>query len=288
MKTKRFKQLLTGLFALFSSISLAQDQAKEISAINSELNLQIRPDFQQFFTNCSGQGSIAIYDQQDKQWILSDSTAVHHAALPASTFKIINLLIALETKTIADEHAIVKWPGSIDTLKYGYRPNIYKDISVKEAFEKSAGWAFIELASQIDRNVYQDYLTACHYGNAAVAESDPDFWNFGGLAISPMDQVNLLKNLYTGNLPFSQRNIDIVKQVMQSEQEGSYKIHAKTGWTMVNNQNIGWWVGYLEGPDTVYFFATQLIQDRSLNRTDFGNCRKEITKNAFKALGILH
>ena len=71
--------------------------------------------------------------------------------LPASTFKIINLLIALETKTISSEKEIVKWVGSTDTLKYGYRPEIYHDMTVSEAFEVSAGWVFVELAKKIGK-----------------------------------------------------------------------------------------------------------------------------------------
>nr|WP_265714840.1 MULTISPECIES: hypothetical protein [Sphingobacterium] len=49
------------------------------------------------------------------------------------------MLIALETGTIKDENEIMKWPGKTDTVKYGYRPDIYRDITVKEAFEVSAG-----------------------------------------------------------------------------------------------------------------------------------------------------
>lgn len=87
---------------------------------------------------------------------MSDTTDIKQGCLPASTFKIINLLIALETKTIANENEIVKWIGKVDTVKYGYRPEIYRDMTVKEAFEVSAGWVFIELAKKIGRENYQN------------------------------------------------------------------------------------------------------------------------------------
>ena len=70
-------------------------------------------------------------------------TVIPARTLPASTFKIINTLIALETGVIADENEIVKWPGKTDTVKYGYRPDIYHDMSLKEAFKRSAGWVYV-------------------------------------------------------------------------------------------------------------------------------------------------
>jgi beta-lactamase class D len=111
----------------------------------------VQTDFVTPFKSCNLDGSITIYDYKNKKWIVSDKADSDRETQPASTFKIINLLIALETGVIKDENAVLKWPGSTDTTLYGYRPEIYKDISVKEAFEVSAGWAFIELAKKVGR-----------------------------------------------------------------------------------------------------------------------------------------
>lgn len=247
----------------------------------------VRQDFKKYFDQCNIEGAIAIYDNKNHTWILSDTVATTKETLPASTFKIINLLIALETKTIASENDIVKWPGSTDTIKYDYRPNIYHDITVKEAFEVSAGWAFIELAKKIGKDNYKKYLSLCHYGNLNLSQTDPDFWNFGAFGISPVNQVEFLKNFYEEKLPFSKRNIDIVKKVMITEQNDDYTIHSKTGWTRENEINTGWWVGYITNKNGTYFFATRLLQDRKLNSTNFGSCRKEITKSVFRDLNII-
>lgn len=249
-------------------------------------NLVVRPQIQQYFDLCSVTGSVVIYDNSKRQWTVSDSNHINIRYLPASTFKIINLLIFLETKTIPDEHYIVKWPGATDTVKYGYRPDIYHDISVEDAFEVSAGWAFVELAKRIDRNIYKDYLVRCGYGNGDVSFPEADFWNFGSLAISSIEQVRLLQRLYEGTLPFSKRNMDIVKRVMVSENHPSGIMRSKTGWTMAGGLNTGWWVGYLERKGKVYFFATQLLQDRKNNRADFSACRKNITRAVLRDLQI--
>jgi len=250
-------------------------------------SITIRKDFQKYFANCQVKGSIVVFDNQQKQWITNDITAIGSATLPASTFKIANLLIALEAGVIKDENDIIKWPGTTDTVKYGYRPEIYHDMTVREAFETSAGWVFVELAKRIGKDNYRKYLASYHYGNQILTQSNADFWNFGAFGISPMNQLTFLRALYEGQLPASKRNIDIVKKVMRAEQTNQYTIYAKTGWTRDGGFNTGWWVGYVESANGVYFFATRLLQDRKQNQPNFGTCRKEITKAVLKELGAL-
>jgi beta-lactamase class D len=139
------------------------------------------------FKECRLKGSITIYDHQNHKWIFSDEADAAMETLPASTFKVINLLIALETGVIKDENEIVKWvPGSIDTALYGHRTGIYHDMSVQKAFEISAGWVFIELAKRVGKEKYQKYLTASAYGNQNYrSEKGVDFWNLGSFGISP-------------------------------------------------------------------------------------------------------
>ena len=276
------------ILVFFLVLSCSEKQVKNDNITKQQhLEWLIKPEFKKYFDACNVNGSIVIYDNSKGQYILSDTIGSNQGTLPASTFKIANLLIALETKTIANVNEVVKWPGSTDTIKYGYRPEIYHDMSVKEAFEKSAGWVFVELAKKIGRENYKKFLGLCSYGNVDLSQKEDDFWNFGAFAISPMQQIQFLKNLYNEKLPFSKTNIDIVKKVMVSEQTGQFTIRSKTGWTRENGMNTGWWVGYLENRSGVYFFATRLLQDRKFNGADFGNCRKEITIRVLSDLDII-
>ncbi len=288
-KTDKVKHTILNFLILLIFFSCSPQKKNNIHfnpTINS--NFFINSEFKKYFDDCGVKGSIAIFDNKNQQWILSDTVNVINESLPASTFKIINLLIALETKTIKNENEIVKWVGKTDTLKYGYRPEIYHDMSVKEAFEVSAGWVFIELAKKIGKENYKKFLSLCNYGNFNLTESNDDFWNFGNFAISPINQIEFIKKLYIEKLPFSKRNIDIVKRVMITVKTEEYTIRAKTGWTRDNNLNTGWWIGYIEANNNTYFFATLLLQDRKNNRNDFGSCRKEITKKIFNELGFVN
>jgi beta-lactamase class D len=285
MKLRNIVLNLLALVLFISCISSNKKRSKSVLALND--TIAVHQEFKKYFDSCKVSGSIAIYDNVKKKWILSDTIDTNVETLPASTFKIINLLIALETKTISDENEVMKWVKTTDTVKYGYRPEIYHDMSIKEAFEVSAGWVFVELAKKIGRENYKRYLTLAKYGNSDLSQKDPDFWNFGAFGISPINQIEFLKKLYSGKLPFSKRNIEIVKKVMLNEDNEQYSIHSKTGWTRENGFNLGWWVGYIENEKGTYFFATRLLQNRNNNTANFGNYRKEITKSIFKELAII-
>ena len=244
-------------------------------------------DFAKPFQDCGLEGSITIYDYKAQQWMASDIHDSEYATLPASTFKIINTLIALDAGVIADESEIVKWPGSPDTLKYGYRPDIYHDMNLKEAFKSSAVWVYLDLARKIGKEAYRNYLTKCKYGNVDLSVDDDDFWNFGDLAISPVNQIELLIGVYEETLPFKKEHFQVVKEIMTEEQTERYVLRAKTGWTRDKGKDTGWWVGYVERSDNVYFFATRLVKDRETPNLDFGKCRKKITRTILKQLNVI-
>lgn len=239
------------------------------------------------FRDCRVVGSTTVYDYKHARWIFSDSADAHVAMLPASTFKVINLLIALQTRTIRDENEVVKWVGTTDTTRYGYRPDIYRDLTVKEAFQLSAGWVFVELAKRIKRDTYRQYLARAGYGNGRLTESGPDFWNFGVFGISPVNQIKFLKAVYENKVPFSARNVAILKRVMVIQQEGKGTLRGKTGWTRDGGRDVGWWIGYIEQKDNTYFFATRLVKSHQTINPRFGECRKEVTRQILQQLNAL-
>lgn len=253
------------------------------------LTLLAQVDLQKPFRDCQLAGSTTVYDYGQRKWTFTDEVDSQRATLPASTFKIINSLIALETGVIRDEKDVIKWVGQsqIDTARYSYRPEIYHDMTVKEAFEKSAGWVYIELAKKIGRDRYEQYLSKCQYGNGNLSQKDVDFWNFGPFAISPKNQITFLTALYDEKLPFSKQNMAIVKRMMINETTAKYVLRAKTGWTREDGVDIGWWVGYVEKQRKPYFFATRISKNRNTVNPNFGDCRKRITKDILRQLNIL-
>jgi beta-lactamase class D len=246
-------------------------------------------DFEKIFKDNKVTGSITIYDPVTDLWIYSNEADSKVATLPASTFKIINSLIALETGVVKNENELIKWVGinAVDTVHYGYRPDIYKDMNLAEALAKSAVWVHLELAKKIGREKYKHYLTLCKYGNLDFSEPGIDFWNFGPFAISPEQEINFIKDLYEEKLPFSKRNIAIVKKIMLTETGSAYEIHAKTGMAIVSQESLGWWIGYVENKGQVYYFATRIRKETVLFTSEFTSARKEITKTVLRQLNMI-
>jgi beta-lactamase class D len=96
-----------------------------------------------------------------------------------------------------------------------------------------------------------------------------------------------LVGIYEGKLPFSARNLEILKRVMVSEQSSKYVIRSKTGWSRLNGKDVGWWVGYVERKENAFFFATRVSKSRSEINPNFSACRKEITKKILRQLKVI-
>lgn len=233
MKKYNIQIIAVILIGIFSSCKL--DNSKYKYPESSEIKIHFTTDYNKFFDECKTGGSFLIYDQKSHSYTTNDTLDINKPTIPASTFKIINLLIALETGVIKDEKEVIQWPGSIDTERYGLRKNIWRDMTVEEAFIESAGWAFIELAKRIGREKYGEYLGLCNYGNQDLSEKGDDFWNFGAFGISPLNQIDFLRAVYEEQLPFSKRNYEILKRVMLTEENKHYTISSKTGWSGRDN-----------------------------------------------------
>tara|TARA_R110002050_G_scaffold79810_4_gene170573 strand:+ start:29839 stop:30696 length:858 start_codon:yes stop_codon:yes gene_type:complete len=239
-------------------------------------------NFQKYYDRLNLKGSTTIYDYKNKQWIFTDEQDAEAATLPASTFKILNSLIAMEYRAVQDENEVFKWDGELK-LHFGTVVCEWnKDTDLKNAYKTSTVWFYLEVAKRIERSRYKRILRKCRYGNGNYTEKGTDFWNYGDFAVSPKNQIDFLIRLYESRLPFSAPIMDKIKGIMISEQTETHTFRDKTGWTIKNGQDIGWWVGYVETKDNVFFFATRLIKSENDRNPHFLKGRKEITKLILK------
>ena len=66
-----------------------------------------------------------------------------------------------------------------------------------------------------------------------------------------------------------------------------YVIKAKTGWGEQDGKNIGWYVGYIETQDNVYYFANCIQSAGDVENNMFAKARVEITYKILSELRIL-
>lgn len=199
---------------------------------------------------------------------------------PASTFKIVNSLIGLETGKIVDENMVIKWDG-VKRQKEDWN----KDLTMSQAFKVSAVPYYQEVARRIGRDTMQHWVDTISYGNKNTTGRIDTFWLNNVLKISPDEQIGLMKRLYFDQLPFRKSTQQQVRNVMLQEDNTAYKLSYKTGWGFDEKNNaLGWIVGWIEENRHVYFFATLL---KSSNKDyDMKTARLDITKNILKQYGF--
>ncbi|MCB0780854.1 MAG: class D beta-lactamase, partial [Flavobacteriales bacterium] len=173
-----------------------------------------------------------------------DSAQADVGTLPASSFKIFSSLYGLESGVVKDADFVIPW----DSVDYG-RSVINRDLSLRESIVHSAYWYHREVARRAGAATLKHWLDTVGYGNADTTGGFDRTWVAGALRITPREQVHFLERLVRNELPFSQRSMDIVKDITQQEDTLGYRLHGKTGWAMGSEGSIGWFVGWVEKDD---------------------------------------
>ena len=159
---------------------------------------EVKPELEVFFGGFKG--AFVLYDLNSNQYTRYNPERCAEPFIPASTFKIMNSLIGLDTGVIPDENYVIKWDGTQNVI-----PSWNQDHTLKTAIQNSVVWYYQELARRVGKEKMQYYVDAAHYGNQNISGQIDTFWLEGGLRISADEQVEFLKRLYKGDLPFSQR-----------------------------------------------------------------------------------
>lgn len=237
-------------------------------------------NFDRAFQELGVEGSIVIYDKNNDRFYEHNPSRNTTAFFPASTFKILNALISLETGVIRDDVTVLTWDGITREI-----PAWNHDTNLRQAFKDSTVWFYQVLARKNGHERMQKFVNQAGYGNRQIGTPDQidHFWLEGPLQITPKQKIEFLQRLERNDVPFSQRTIDLVKDLMIVERTPDYTLRGKTGWIDSVNPNVGWFVGYLEQKNNVYFFATNL----RLSSTKDAAKRLEITRRSFKTLGLL-
>ncbi len=217
---------------------------------------------------------------------------------PASTFKVFNSLVALETAVAPDDHLVIKWDG-IDRKM----PEWNKDMDMAEAFKLSNVGYYQEIARRIGAKRMQHYLDTCKYGNMNMDCAIDSFWLNDTLKISADEQIGLLKKMYFYELPMSERSQRMVKALMLREQAPNFKLYYKTGVGKAGDKWLYWVVGFTEKithgkehegsmnkadeRNYPYFFAQNFEMPMSDTSKDWLKVRIDVLHEVLKDYGAL-
>ncbi len=239
--------LLLGLI-LFSCKQNKENDSLDSDAENKFIQTY---QFQSILDSADVSGSILVFDEQNSIFYSNNFDRADSAFLPASTFKIPNSLIALETGVVENENSIIPWSG----VKSGNK-NWDKDLNFKDAFHNSCVPCYREIARKIGLPRMQEFLKKLNFGHMKIDSLSLDkFWLVGDSEISQKEQISFLRKFFHERLPISSRTYKIAKKMMLAEENNTYKILAKSGST---EEHLGWYVGYVEKKEGLYYFATNI------------------------------
>lgn len=195
---------------------------------------------------------------------------------PASTFKVMLALIALETGALRSADEVVKWDGT----PYPDKPEWQKDMALREAMQTSSEHYFGVLAKRIGRERLAEWVTRVGYGNGRVGPNASRIWLDGVLTVTAQQQLAFVDRLRRGALPFSAKTISTTKTAMYDGETAGRRIYGKTG----TQPGVGWWIGWVEGGNTP---AASFALGVALKNIDGRAKRIALGKQLMRDAGVL-
>lgn len=230
-------------------------------------------------------GTFVMLDADARRLVVHNLERARTRFLPASTFKIPNTLIALETGVASGPEFPLAWDSSAAPRRSWWPAVWAKDQTLRTALPNSVVWYYQELARRVGSARMQQYVDRFDYGNRDISGGIDQFWLTGGLRISPVEQVEFLRRFYFAQLGVSDRATRIAKELLLLEETPGYRLSGKSGWAGLGDAGpgVGWLVGYLERGGDVHFFATNIVIATARDAA----ARTTITKAILPELGLL-
>ena len=223
-------------------------------------------------------GSFVLYDNHLDSWKIYNLEEANKRIPPDSTYKIYDALLGIESGIITPEHSSMAWNG--EHFSYSAWEN---DQDLNSAMQNSVNWYFQTMDSQLGLNKIQEFLNEIEYGNQTTSSNLKLYWSDFSLKISPIEQVELLKKFNTNGFHLHSQNVLSVKNAIKIVGTSDGTFYGKTGTGCIDGQDInGWFIGYIETSDNIYYFATNIQSDSNAT----GKKALEITSAILKKLHI--
>ncbi len=175
------------------------------------------------------------------------------------------------------DSTIIKWDGKKRWMK-----TWEEDLTLKRAFQVSCVPCYQEIARKIGVQRMKFYIKKLSYPGTLIDSLTIDnFWLEGKSKITQFEQIAFLKKVYHKRLPVSKKTAQIILDIMKIKFDSPGVLSGKTGLSTQYGRN-GWFVGFNEVNDNVYYFATNVIPGPDLVVDDFPAARVEATKSVLK------
>lgn len=212
---------------------------------------------------------------------LHGATLAAQPRRPASTFKVLLALIALESGVLRDADEVVAWNGRAypDHLEW------QQPMALRQAMQTSSESYFGVLAERIGRQRLAEWVTRVEYGNGRIGQKPAAAWHDGVLTVTAGQQLDFIERMRQGVLPFSPATLAAVKAAMFEDEIDGRRLYGKTGThgRSEGQPGVGWWIGWVEGEDE----AASFVLEVELASMDQRSSRIELGKRLLADAGLL-
>lgn len=248
--------VFTALLILESISFFPVHASEEISSLPKEGTITYK-NYASFFQGY--EGSFVLYDMETDQWQIYNKELATKRVSPDSTYKIYSGLMALENHLINPEASEQTWDGQHYPFSQWNR-----DQTLTSALQNSVNWYFQSLDKESGQNKLEAFYKKIGYGNQDLSGGTEQFWMEASLKISPVEQVELLKKLYTNEYHFQEENVQAILRGMRISDSASGILYGKTGTGNINGENInGWFIGYVIREEHTCCFAVNIHKPKS-------------------------
>lgn len=274
---------MRSLFRLFTTAILPLIALLGSGSVYAELP---QVDIGARFREAQVEGTFVLLDGQSGEYRRHDEARAAQRFLPASTYKIPNTLIALETGVATGKDFNLEWDSKRVPRESWWPAAWAADHTLESALKNSTVWYYQELARRVGAGRMQVYVNRFDYGNRDISGSIDSFWLSGRLKISADEQVSFLRRFYSNQLGLSQLATQLTKDMLVLEETPQYRLSGKSGWAGLGEKGqpqTGWLVGYLERQGDVFFFALNI----DIRRSQDAAARMRVTMAVLRDFGLL-
>jgi beta-lactamase class D len=208
------------------------------------------------FADYGHPGAWLIQREGDRMRVIHGGALADKQQPPASTFKVLLALVALETGALRSADEVVPWDGR----KYPNFPEWQTDMALRQAMRTSSESYFRVLADRIGRERLAAWVAKVDYGNGRIGPRASRAWHDGVLTVTAKQQLAFIDRVRRGDLPFAPATLATVKAAMLTREANGRRVYGKTGTSSNDNgqTGVGWWIGWEEGNGAATSFVLEL------------------------------
>lgn len=254
---------------------------------SGEAEKDLAGEARKIFADAGVEGCFVVKNLATGETLTVNPELADQGFRPASTFKIPNTLIGLETGVIPGADFTLKWNG----VRSDFVESWNRDHDLKSAMKNSVLWYYQEIARRAGLDAYREWLDKLDYGNKNPGGGVDRFWVEGDLRITPLQQIRFLERMLTGELPVQARNIEILKDIVLAASADGAVLKGKTGLTEQEPHKVGWLTGWIEdsGTGPTHVFACLVLGPSSdeWRQSPVFRARRDVPLRLLKRFGAV-